>query len=76
MSSDARARVDQGWIIGPEYCDHGSDGRRCEDRDRRGPGPLIRTEHLTRRFGAIVAVDDVSFEVARGEIFAFLGPNG
>jgi ABC-2 type transport system ATP-binding protein len=37
---------------------------------------LIRTEHLTRRFGAIVAVDDVSFEVARGEIFAFLGPNG
>jgi ABC-2 type transport system ATP-binding protein len=31
---------------------------------------------LTRRFGSIVAVDDVSFEVARGEIFAFLGPNG
>jgi len=37
---------------------------------------LIRTEHLTRRFGAICAVDDVSFEVAAGEIFAFLGPNG
>lgn len=31
---------------------------------------------MTRRFGSIVAVDDVSFEVARGEIFAFLGPNG
>ena len=37
---------------------------------------MIRTEHLTRRFGSIVAVDDISFEVARGEIFAFLGPNG
>jgi ABC-2 type transport system ATP-binding protein len=31
---------------------------------------------LTRRFGSFVAVDDISFEVARGEIFAFLGPNG
>jgi len=37
---------------------------------------VIRTEHLTRRFGAVTAVDDVSFEVGRGEIFAFLGPNG
>jgi ABC-2 type transport system ATP-binding protein len=37
---------------------------------------LIRTEHLTRRFGSVTAVDDVSFEVAAGEIFAFLGPNG
>jgi ABC-2 type transport system ATP-binding protein len=31
---------------------------------------------LTRRFGEFVAVDDVSFTVAEGEIFAFLGPNG
>jgi ABC-2 type transport system ATP-binding protein len=31
---------------------------------------------LTRRFGDFVAVDDVSFTVAAGEIFAFLGPNG
>jgi ABC-2 type transport system ATP-binding protein len=31
---------------------------------------------LTRRFGSFVAVDDISFDVARGEIFAFLGPNG
>ncbi len=37
---------------------------------------MIRTEHLTRRFGSVTAVDDVSFEVAAGEIFAFLGPNG
>jgi ABC-2 type transport system ATP-binding protein len=37
---------------------------------------VIRTEHLSRRFGSVTAVDDVSFEVPAGEIFAFLGPNG
>jgi ABC-2 type transport system ATP-binding protein len=37
---------------------------------------MIRAEHVTKRFGDIVAVDDVSFDVAEGEMFAFLGPNG
>jgi ABC-2 type transport system ATP-binding protein len=37
---------------------------------------MIRVEHLTKKFGDFCAVDDISFEVARGEIFAFLGPNG
>lgn len=37
---------------------------------------VIRAEGLTRRFGAFTAVDHVSFEVRRGEIFGFLGPNG
>lgn len=36
----------------------------------------IEVRHLTRRFGAFVAVDDVSFEVGTGEIFGFLGSNG
>jgi len=39
-------------------------------------GNTIEVRHLTRRFGAFVAVDDVSFEVGRGEIFGFLGSNG
>jgi ABC-2 type transport system ATP-binding protein len=38
--------------------------------------PAIAVRDLTRRFGAFVAVDHVSFEVARGEVFGFLGPNG
>jgi ABC-2 type transport system ATP-binding protein len=36
----------------------------------------IEVQHLTRRFGDFVAVDDVSFEVRAGEIFGFLGSNG
>ena len=36
----------------------------------------ISAEHLVRRFGKVAAVDDVSFQVQRGEIFGFLGPNG
>ncbi len=37
---------------------------------------MITVRNLTKKFGNLVAVDDVSFEVAGGEIFAFLGPNG
>jgi ABC-2 type transport system ATP-binding protein len=37
---------------------------------------VIVVEHLTKRFGDFVAVDDVSFEVGAGEVFGWLGPNG
>jgi len=36
----------------------------------------IHVKDLSRRFGKFTAVDNISFEVSRGEIFAFLGPNG
>jgi ABC-2 type transport system ATP-binding protein len=36
----------------------------------------IEVSHLTRAFGDVKAVDDISFSVGEGEIFAFLGPNG
>lgn len=37
---------------------------------------MIEVSGLTRRYGDITAVDDISFEVARGEVVGFLGPNG
>ena len=37
---------------------------------------MIEVQHLTKRYGRITAVDDVSFRVERGEILGFLGPNG
>jgi branched-chain amino acid transport system ATP-binding protein len=37
---------------------------------------ILRIEHVTKRFGGLVAVDDVSFDVKRGEVFALIGPNG
>jgi sodium transport system ATP-binding protein len=39
-------------------------------------GPLVEVEGLVRRYGDLVAVDGVSFEVHGGEIFGLLGPNG
>ncbi len=38
--------------------------------------PIIRTEHLSRSFGEVKAVDDLSLEVPAGIVFGFLGPNG
>jgi branched-chain amino acid transport system ATP-binding protein len=42
----------------------------------RNSATVLRVEHLTMRFGGIVAVDDLSFEVQRGTITALIGPNG
>lgn len=37
---------------------------------------MIEVSHLTKRYGGLTAVDDISFKVRRGEIVGFLGPNG
>ena len=37
---------------------------------------ILRIDHVTKRFGGLVAVDDVSFDVKKGEVFALIGPNG
>ena len=37
---------------------------------------MIEVQHLSKRYGRVTAVDDVSFRVERGEILGFLGPNG
>ncbi len=41
-----------------------------------GADTVLAVEHLTMRFGGLIAVDDVSFEARRGEITAIIGPNG
>ena len=42
----------------------------------RHRGTVLGVEHLTMRFGGLLAVDDVSFDVGRGTITALIGPNG
>ena len=37
---------------------------------------MIRTEHLAKKYGSLVAVDDLSLSIPQGQFFAFLGPNG
>jgi branched-chain amino acid transport system ATP-binding protein len=38
--------------------------------------PILSISGVTKRFGGLVAIDNVSFEVERGEVFALIGPNG
>ena len=37
---------------------------------------MVAIKNLTKRFGHLLAVDDISLEVAQGEVLGFLGPNG
>lgn len=37
---------------------------------------MIKISHLTKNYGSLTAVDDISFEVEKGEVIGFLGPNG
>ncbi|MFH0800948.1 MAG: ATP-binding cassette domain-containing protein [bacterium] len=43
---------------------------------KKADGPMIEVNHLSKTFGKFTAVDKVTFDVRRGEIFGFLGPNG
>ncbi len=45
-------------------------------QSQKDSGPIIKIEHLVKKFGDFRAVDDISFEVMKGEIFGFLGANG
>ena len=40
------------------------------------PTPLLKVENLSKRFGGIVAVDNVSFEIQKGDMVGLIGPNG
>lgn len=51
----------------------GTDGHMTRSEGSR---PVIELRHLTKRYGPILAVDDLSFTVAAGQVTGFLGPNG
>src|SRR5262249_31772551 len=55
---------------------HGARGIRLMAAPAARQVPLLRVEHLTMRFGGLVAIDNLSFEAARGDITALIGPNG
>lgn len=37
---------------------------------------MIKVEHLTKKYGEVLALDDLSFEIEEGQVYGFLGPNG
>ncbi len=43
---------------------------------KRDNSPVLEVAHLTKRYGDVIAVNDISFQVNGGELFGFLGPNG
>lgn len=49
---------------------------RIDPASPEGERPVLRVERLRKRYDAAVAVDDLSFDVARGEILGLVGPNG
>src|SRR5208282_461864 len=54
-------------------------GRRTESNgspEGRRDQTMIRTEHLAKRYGGLVAVNDLNLDIPQGQFFAFLGPNG
>ncbi len=55
---------------------NGSTGNGSAANDRADRRPLLTVEHLTMRFGGLVAIDDVSFRAEDRKITAIIGPNG
>jgi ABC-type sugar transport system ATPase subunit len=55
------------------------DHRACRTRGEPGDvmtAAAIRTEGLTKRYGAVAALDDLDLEIGQGEVVGYLGPNG
>ena len=63
-------------IAAPHFLPGDSDHRPFEASGQMPAGIAVQVDHLTRVFGGFTAVDDLSLQVQKGEIFGFLGPNG
>ena len=78
VSTAARLRLDAVAVDLPQGAQggFGRSGQRGTRLMRWKTDPLLVVEHLTMRFGGLVAVNNLSFEVGRGDITALIGPNG
>src|SRR3989441_4043625 len=63
-------------LLLPKFVSEGA--AMCHELRKRGTSadPVLKVEHLTMRFGGLVAVHDLSFAATRGDITALIGPNG
>jgi ABC-2 type transport system ATP-binding protein len=63
-------------MAGTRFLGHRNSSELCATVEISMDVPAIATEGLTRRFGELVAVDNVNLRVSAGQFFGFLGPNG
>lgn len=56
--------------------ERGAAGARTAGGDAQTSSPVVQVRAITKRFGVITAVEDVTFDIRPGEIFGILGPNG
>ncbi|MDF1856507.1 ribosome-associated ATPase/putative transporter RbbA [Pseudooceanicola sp.] len=78
MERTGKTTVEAAYValLGGDSADTQAPERPVAKAEFKSGPPAIRAESLTKRFGDFTAVDAVSFEIARGEIFGFLGSNG
>lgn len=77
LARTGAADLDRAFIALLPAADRGDDQEVViPPRDATDGEIAIEAEHLTQRFGDFTAVNDVSFRIAKGEIFGFLGSNG
>lgn len=55
---------------------HNAGHEQCSAKEIERITEMIKISHLVKNYGSFTAVDDISFEVAKGEVLGFLGPNG
>jgi ABC-type branched-subunit amino acid transport system ATPase component len=74
--STAQSTDDPRLDVRADRLQEGASGGRQPPPAETASGSAVEVAHLRKTYGELIAVDDVSFEVAEGEIFGILGPNG